>query len=98
TLLAGGLLWGWLAPWPKKAQARVRGGHAAPQGQLAEEEPDVEAEHVAHAAHAVLKGHEGVMAMFEAVPSAMLLDVDGAVTMATPQVGVMLGYFGPDAE
>jgi diguanylate cyclase (GGDEF)-like protein len=34
----------------------------------------------------------GALAMFEAVPSAMLLEQDGRVTMATPQVSIMLGW------
>lgn len=37
-------------------------------------------------------------AMFEAVSAAMLLENDGAVTLATPQVGVLLGYFGGDLQ
>ena len=92
TLLASSLLWGWLAPWPKKTPSMVRGLHAqadSASDHPAEQMPPLDPDLVAHL---------GAMAMFEAVPSAMLLDIEGTVTMATPQVGVMLGYFDHESE
>jgi diguanylate cyclase len=93
TLLVGGVLWGWLAPWPKKPRSMGQ-GLLATSGSGAEEEALADGEAMPHD----LTPHSGVMAMFEAVPSSMFLEVDGRVTMATPQVGIMLGYLGADAE
>lgn len=92
TLVAGGLLWGWLAPWPKKLSPAVPSALAqSDSGNASALEPGVD--HLP-----VLTPDAGAMAMFEAVPSSMFLEVDGVITMATPQVRVMLGYLGKDAE
>lgn len=94
TLLAGWLLWGWLAPWPKKTVSNAHGVLAQP-----EHEDVLEAQEQAFAAAPPPPATQtGAMAMLEGVPSAMLLEQDGQVILATPLVAVMLGYFGQDAE
>lgn len=93
TLLAAGLLWGWLAPWPKKSHV-WRGVHTPSDDRGA---GTLEPEDATEAPPAAAST-EGVVALFEALPSAMMLEVEGRITMTTPQFGVMLGYFGTDAE
>lgn len=94
TLLAGWLLWGWLAPWPKKVHTLGAALHthlnSAPVDALS---PVQEFDTASR-----LTSHADALAMFEAVPSTMFLEVDGVITMATPQVGVMLGYLGSEAD
>lgn len=94
TLLAGWLLCGWLAPWPKKTALQAHDLEEADQDSGSADAPP------APAASFVLplQPQIGAMAMFEEVPSAMLLEQSGQVILATPLVAVMLGYFGPDAE
>lgn len=94
TLLAGWLLWGWLAPWPKRGGASPKDAEESTDSQL----PDMSLQEIINASIAPPKHEAGVMAMLEALPSAMLLEVDGSVSMATPQFGVLLGYFGADAH
>lgn len=89
SLLATALLWGWLAPWPGRgggAQPAAHGQEAAAQ--------EVQKTQAALDYAQRLSLQAGAMAMFEAVPSAMLLEHEGRITLATPQVAVMLGYFG----
>ncbi len=87
TALAVWALWGWLAPWPRHAGAAVAPGtaeglvahrHGEPGGVVAEADTPPVA---------------GTLAMLDNVPVAMLLEQDGRVQVATPQVGVILGYF-----
>lgn len=89
SLLATALLWGWLAPWP----GRGGGAQPAAHGQEAASQ-EVQKTQAALDYAQRLSLQAGAMAMFEAVPSAMLLEHEGRITLATPQVGVMLGYFG----
>ena len=93
TALATWMLWGGLAPWMRKAG---RATQVVSPG--ADELEDELGAQDALAPHQQLSLEEGAMAMFEAVPSAMLLEHEGSVTLATPQVSVMLGYFGAEAE
>lgn len=93
TLLAGWMLWGWLAPWPKKTGLKVHGVQVQP-----EHEDVFEAQEQDTSAAQPQVIQAGAMAMFEGVPSAMLLEQDGQVIVATPLVAVMLGYFGQDAD
>lgn len=92
TLLAAWLLWGWLAPWPRKLPNLAQELHV--QSDRGDQEEALQDDANAPPLQA---SHTEAMAMFEAVPSSMFLEVDGAITMATPQVGVMLGYLGQDA-
>lgn len=99
TLLAGGLLWGWLAPSLHKARAAVP---ATPDGPQDDAQTDPEApaaeDRAAWPAQTVQAAQAATLALFEAMPAAMLLEVGGVVTLHTPQAEVMLGYFGPDAD
>lgn len=90
SVLAAALTWGWLAPWPG------RSGAASPPS--LDEDGEAAAEPGALDYVQRLSLQAGAMAMFEAVPSAMLLEHEGRITLATPQVAVMLGYFGAEAE
>lgn len=96
TVLAGALLWGWLAPWPRRTSLPKRSLLSQPDGEL---DTDLEEDALQERAFAQrLSLQAGAMAMFEAVPSAMLLEHEGRITLATPQVAVMLGYFGAENE
>lgn len=83
-LLGAGLLWAGLARSPRSA------AHAA----LAEPEP-LEATLAPTAAP--VQPHSEAMALLEAVPAAMLLEVDGRIAMSTPQLAVVLGYLDQEA-
>lgn len=93
-LLAAALLWGWLLPFTASAGAQS----GSDSGSDAEWGDAVSAAHGAlnHDPALRLPLPAGVMAMCEAVPAALLLEHEGRITLATPQVSVMLGYFGDD--
>lgn len=84
ALLAAGLLWGWLAPWP------VRGTQVPDAVPLPPEAMRPEVTLPA-------SEQEGMAAMLEAVPAALLLEHQGRVTLATAQARVMLGYLDAEA-
>lgn len=92
TLLGAGLLWGWLAPWPKKTRQSIPSSVTQPESENEVLLPDDTEP------PSVWPPHLDAMAMFEAVPASMFLEMDGAITIATPQVCVMLGYLGQDAD
>lgn len=89
TALAAWALWGWLAPWPRHA-----GVEAAPDPDMVEGlAASRHGEPGAAVAEAGIPSVAGTLAMLDNVPVAMLLEQSGRVQVATPQVGVILGYF-----
>ena len=86
SLLAGVALWGWLAPWPRREKTPLHLDDL--DSSQAVSDP---AEQTQPMLPIVQQPYAAVWAMFEAAPSAMLLEYDQRIQMATPQVSVMLG-------
>ena len=87
TALATWLLWGWLAPWPVRQGTTLQRQRVQLDGE-GSNTVELSAQHASVQA--------GAMAMFDALPFAMVLEREGHVDLATPQVAVILGYFGSD--
>ena len=95
TALAAWLLWGGLTPWLRRVGI---GGRSSPAAERTMDEAEEEEDAQTKAQAQRLSLHAGAMAMFEAVPSAMMLEHEARITLVTQQLSVMLGYFGEEAE
>ena len=87
SALAAWLLWRWFMP-------RMGWAHAVVPTQVLHAEDDESDLALGYGQLTSLQA--GAMAMFDALPFAMLLERDDQVNLTTPQVAVMLGYFGAD--